>query len=359
MPPLQWAPSHHLPRKGDGTMSTLRPPDKLIDDLRSAVAAELTTLPAYLYAYWTIKPAQLGGSVAAEKARTTIMSVILEEMLHMAQASNILNALGGTPDFTSAPYLPVYPCRLLRSPHPQPKLPPPHDNPGGWGVEVFLRRLSIGKDGSITNFMAIELPKWFDPKAVTLGEFYDGIIVPELPKDPSRWTRERQFPSWNNPGAGRLLAVSSYEDAMRGVTTIVDQGEGTKMGDHDDGDHELAHFWKFKAVHDLIASGQLNLAQDVYPVVDSPSSYVASYTAAQQQANRAFNSTYSQLLDAITQALQTGAPDVFPKSAGLMEMLGQQAAVLRQQGNVPGTQQLAGPTFEYVSAPQRIGAKGA
>lgn len=340
-------------------MSTLKPPDKLIDDLRSAVAAELTTLPAYLYAYWTIKPAQFGGSVAAQKARTAIMSVILEEMLHMAQSSNILNALGGTPDFTSAPFLPVYPCRLLRSPHAQPALPPPHDNPKGWGIEVFLRRLSIGKDGSITNFMAIELPKWYDPKAATLGEFYDGIIVPELPKAPSSWTRERQFPSWDNPGAGRLFAVSSYEDALRGITTIVDQGEGTKVGEHDDGDHELAHFWKFKEVHDLIASGQLNLDQDVYPVVDSPSNSVANYTAAQQQANLAFNSTYSQLLDALTQTLQTGTPEVFPKSTGLMEILGQQAAVLRQQGNVPGTQQLAGPTFEYVPAPQRIGAKGA
>jgi hypothetical protein len=340
-------------------MSTLKPPDKLRDDLRSAVAAELTTLPAYLYAYWTIKPAQFGGSVAAERARTVIMSVILEEMLHMAQSSNILNALGGTPDFTSAPFLPVYPCRLLRSPHAQPALPPPHENPKGWGVEVFLRRLSIGKGSSITNFMAIELPKWFDPKAATLGEFYDGIIVPELPRDPARWTLERQFPTWNNPGAGKLFAVGSYEAALRGITTIVDQGEGTKMGEHDDGDHELAHFWKFKEVHDMIAQGLINLDQDVYPVIDSPGAYAANYTAAQKQANLAFNSTYSELLDSITATLQTGTPEVFPKSTRLMEMLGQQAAVLRQQGNVPGTQQLAGPTFEYVPAPQRTGAKGA
>ncbi len=340
-------------------MSTLKPPDKLRDDLRSAVAAELTTLPAYLYAYWSIKPVQFGGSVAAEKARTTIMSVIVEEMLHMAQSSNILNALGGTPDFTSAPYLPVYPCRLLRSPHAQPALGPPHKRPRGWGVEVFLRRLSIGKDSSITNFMAIELPKWFHPEAATLGEFYDGIIVPALPKARSRWTRERQFPTWDNPGAGRLFPVGSYEDARHGITTIVDQGEGTKVGEHDDGDHELAHFWKFKEVHDMIEHGLINLDQDVYPVVDSPSDHVASYTAAQQQANLAFNSTYSELLDAITATLQTGAPEVFHQSTRLMDRLGQQAAVLRQQGNVPGTQQLAGPTFEYVQASQRTGAKGA
>lgn len=331
-----------------------QPPDKLHDDLRSAVAAELTTLPAYLYAYWTIKPARDGGSAAAVQARTTIMSVILEEMLHMALSSNILGSLGGTPDFTSAPYLPVYPCRLLRSPHAQPELPPPKTNPDGWGIEVFLRRLSIGKEGSITNFMAIELPEWYDPNAITLGRFYDDIVEPELPQE--GWTGERQLPSWDNPGSGRLFAIESRDLAVQAIAEIVDQGEGTKKGDHDDGDHELAHFWKFKAVHDAIESGRLSLATDVYPVVSQPSQYLPYYTPAQIQANLAFNTTYSQLLDALTETLRSSSPDVFPGSTGLMEALGQQAAVLRQQGHVPGTKELAGPTFEYLTLQERTGA---
>lgn len=338
-------------------MSTLQPPDKLHDDLRSAVAAELTTLPAYLYTYWTIKPARYGGSTAAVQARTTIMSVILEEMLHMALSSNILGSLGGTADFTSAPYLPVYPCRLLRSPHAQPSLPPPQTDPAGWGVEVFLRRLSSGHGGSITNFMAIELPEWYDPNAVTLGKFYDDIVKPELPSQ--GFTAQRQFPSWNNPGAGRLFAIDSHAAAVQAITEIVDQGEGTRPGDHDDGDHERAHFWKFKAVHDAIEAGRLNLDTDVYPVVNQPSHYLPYYTPAQVQANRTFNTTYSRLLDALTETLGSSAPEVFGPSTGLMDALGQQAAVLRQQGEVPGTHERAGPTFEYLPVDQRIGAKGA
>ncbi len=200
----------------------------LQDDLRAAVAAELTTLPAYLYTYWTIKPAKYGGSIAAEQARTTIMSVILEEMLHMALSSNIRNALGGTPNFTSAPFVPSYPCHLLRS---------PHRDPQGWGGVVELRRLSMQ---SIDNLMAIELPEWNDPDGPTLGKFYNDVVAPELPPDGPQWDHGRQLPEWNNPGAGRLFSISGQADALAAIAEIVDQGEGMDPKTHNDDDHELA-----------------------------------------------------------------------------------------------------------------------
>ncbi len=68
-----------------GTLAELR------DHLQYAIGLELTTIPAYLCALYTIVP---GANTAAYEV---IESVVLEEMLHMALAANVLNAIGGAP----------------------------------------------------------------------------------------------------------------------------------------------------------------------------------------------------------------------------------------------------------------------
>ena len=309
----------------------------LQDNLRSAMAAELTTIPTYLYAYWSIKPLSDGGSEAGARAGGTIMSVIVEEMLHMGLVSNILNALGGTPAITTPPYLPEYPCKLLR--------PNPHQ---GIDVEVHLRRLS---SDSIRNFLGIELPEFYDPGVVvTLGEFYNSYIVPELTPDKD-YSNGKQLPEYDNPGVGKLIQVSSRKDALAAVQLIVEQGEGLSKQNHDDGEHELAHFWKFFSVHKAVDNGFLNFEQDVYQVIDNPDA--SQYNCDQQQANQAFNVTYSKLLDALQETFTSENPDVFYISTNLMNQLRQQAAVLRNQGMVAGTNYLPGPTFEYIPESQR------
>gem|GEM_PF-4142807 len=40
----------------------------LLNNVRSAVGTELTTLPLYLYPYWSIRPANDGGSDAGQAA---------------------------------------------------------------------------------------------------------------------------------------------------------------------------------------------------------------------------------------------------------------------------------------------------
>src|SRR3954466_5516756 len=72
------------------------------DMLQKAIAVEFGTLPPYLYAIFSI-PA--GKNVAAAQL---IKSVLLQEMIHMCRACNILNAIGGTPVLPP----PVYPGTL-------------------------------------------------------------------------------------------------------------------------------------------------------------------------------------------------------------------------------------------------------
>ena len=84
--------------------------DDLRDHLQYAIGLELTTIPAYLCALYSIVP---GASTAACEV---IQSVVLEEMLHMALAANILNAVGGIPDTRPADGgpspVPVYPATV-------------------------------------------------------------------------------------------------------------------------------------------------------------------------------------------------------------------------------------------------------
>lgn len=311
--------------------------DVLLGNLRSAVAAELTTLPTYLYPYWSIRPKSDGGSEAAQDARAQLKAVILEEMLHMGLSSNLLNALSGTACLTQAPYLPTFPGKLLRS----------IERPAGWGPDVDL--LPMG-DESISMLLSIELPEVDDPDGPTLGEFYNHYVEACLPDDDASYAGGRQLAPWDNPGVGKLFAISSKADATAAVKEVIDQGEGLSREKHDDGYHELAHYWRFKAIESSLRSGAFDVANDIYPVIASPATCVASYSAAQQAANERFNKIYTTMINAIESTLVSEAPDVYPVATGLMGQLQQQAEVLRQLGNVPGTQFVAGPTFEYVTS---------
>ncbi len=66
-----------------------------IDDLRrilqEAIELEHFTIPPYLCALYSI---QAGTN---DQAAKIIHSVVMEEMLHMVMAANILNAIGGKP----------------------------------------------------------------------------------------------------------------------------------------------------------------------------------------------------------------------------------------------------------------------
>src|SRR4028119_1609409 len=61
------------------------------ESLQKAIGVEFGTLPPYLYALFSIPP---GRNV---EAATRIHSIVLEEMIHMCLACNMLNAIGGAP----------------------------------------------------------------------------------------------------------------------------------------------------------------------------------------------------------------------------------------------------------------------
>src|SRR6266542_2654452 len=83
-----------------GTITTI---EQLHVAQQQAVALELSTIPPYLCACWTIND-------ATNQVAGLIQSVATVEMRHMAIAANALIATGGSPDVAAA--VPSYPTYL-------------------------------------------------------------------------------------------------------------------------------------------------------------------------------------------------------------------------------------------------------
>src|SRR6478735_2879373 len=89
----------HAGSRGDGAMARvqLAVPTSIEDaqdQLQIAIGVEFGTLPPYLYTMFSIPPEE---NVASAQL---IKSVLMQEMVHMCLACNILNAIGGNPVLT-------------------------------------------------------------------------------------------------------------------------------------------------------------------------------------------------------------------------------------------------------------------
>lgn len=261
---------------------------RLKRDLQIAIEIELATIPVYLFAYysiartpreevpWTqVSDAQL----YANKAGAVIMSVVVEEMLHLSLSSNILYALTGEP-----------PRLYGKSPEPFPTNLPHHKA----DLKIPLARLSYQQ---LWRFLQIEYPASAqsiptDENWHTIGQFYafiryliahQGVTNEDFGKGGTKVQIQPYNYSPNNidtihpkgvfnpwgmpPRAGSasaaaaaefenqpdshshataLQTVHSKQDALEAITTICDQGEGFSHEATDDSAKaEYSHYYKF------------------------------------------------------------------------------------------------------------------
>ena len=110
--------------------------DLLRQHLQTALEIEHATIPTYLTALATIKENY------NLEVQDIFRQILIQEMLHLALAANLLNAVGGKPVLFSDNFLPLYPTRL----------------PGGLmpTLQIPIEKCSIGLIADI--FMAIEQP---------------------------------------------------------------------------------------------------------------------------------------------------------------------------------------------------------
>ncbi|HZH30539.1 MAG TPA: ferritin-like protein [Pyrinomonadaceae bacterium] len=287
-------------------------PENLGEAIQQAIGIEIATIPVYLYTYYSVNRYRDGmqdsisgglvqaltgkgmalseaNSVAldlsaqimvyANKVGATIMSVVMEEMLHMALSSNLKQALIGQPLLTG------------RSPWSYPTMLPGHEPE----FEIDLAPFSLNQ---LMTFLKIESPQPLPPTAealtaipyTTIGQFYDMIKAcineneltyntdnPQLipgeryysPNmiDTVYYDKQHKPQYVDADDSGDLVHIVDRASAVKAIDQIVEQGEGNgsatglkpdgsvdcgkvTKADYDDPDREeLSHFEKFAQIY--------------------------------------------------------------------------------------------------------------
>lgn len=343
--------------------------EDLVEMLRAAMKIELTTIPLYATTAYTIAEvgdyARIDPTEVNAEPLETIRQVMLEEMLHLSLAANLLNAIGGCVVLDREEAIPAYPCAIL---------------PSGKGPVAHLRRFS--KD-QVRLFREIErAPPNFDKvrdgnwrHAETIGGFYhcvdkalDAIVEAHGEKvvftgDPAWQVGPEHY--WG--AGGEMIRVVDHDSARRALAMIVEEGEGADLGgvagDHDlipgsGGEEDIAHFFKFNQI--LLARryapgdrfGQPPSGGDlvtdwaaVHPMRDDPTADAFKDLPEVHARMLAFDRLYSDFLLTLHSAFN-GAPDRLREMAPTMISMRRAAeALVRIPANAAG--ETAGPGWTF------------
>ncbi|QSQ23189.1 ferritin-like protein [Pyxidicoccus parkwayensis] len=295
-------------------------PEDLHGMVQSAIELEHATIPTYLCAYFTLKRG------TNQPIAEIIRSVLIEEMLHMSIASNLLIALGGHPSIDNPAFVPKYPGPLPMG--------------IGDGLIVPLARCSIELVRDV--FMKIEEPvdplplKAFaaeTPSYSTIGEFYAAIADKLREFGPSAFSRPSGPQMLNNNWfpADELFRIHDVDSACSAIDIIVRQGEGTKISPVDL-EGGIAHYYRFeqivkgrrlvaapKAEHGYAFAGApltLDL-RNVWNMQENPDPDKLPPGSRARQVSLQFAAAYTSLLRALHEAFN-GKPDAINQAMGLM-----------------------------------------
>lgn len=297
--------------------------------LQQAIILELSTIPPYMSALLSLK--RQSNRVPA----TIIRSVMMEEMLHMLLAGNILSSTSGTIAFTEQ-NIPSYPLRLK------------------FGENAIKHRefdvdLAAMSEANVTTFTRIELPEGWEPIGAsiksqseidvpeyTIGEFYT-LIEQKLEALCHKYGEGAVFTG--NPatqininyywsGGGYPVVIRNLNDAKDAIAEIVEQGEGVPASILDGGypyfgePEDVAHFFRFREIlysrhyqanddpHQPPTGEAFEVNyQDVYPMLKNPTSQSYANDGNMQKLNAEFNRQYTIMLLQIAEGIN-GNPDV-------------------------------------------------
>lgn len=352
--------------------------------LQQALLVEQATVAPYLAALFSIKP---GHNV---EIAGIIGQVVREEMQHMAQVCNILNAVGGAPQIGRPGKVPTFPGAL-----PGPVLP---------DLKIRLRKLSIEHVRDV--FMAIEKPEfptvagkrtagapitpdsvkldrrgavlsadttqmqrleeWFTQAEYTpqtIGWFYNQLAraIVKLDKQGKLFTGDpaRQV-SWPD-APGTLYKVTDKRSALLAIYQIIEEGEGSPHdlnGNNIADPGEFGHYYRFEEIvkgRRLIKNGRGEWVYEgaaipfdpdgVHPVVDDADTYRLPADSAARRDSLMCDESYTGLLTALHRVFN-GHPDELDDSVGLMYQLQVQAKKLLQTPAPDGSGKVLGASFQ-------------
>ncbi len=338
--------------------------------LWKAMQLEHATIPPYLTALYSIHPQ------TNADARHILRVVVVEEMLHLTLAANLLNAIGGDPDLTKPGFVPRYATAL-----------PDGETDFQVGIEKF-------SPAALATFLKIERPRMAPNEAArhmpsrhkhtphvhrlgavpqdpeldfySIGEFYTeirrGFKSLHATHGDSLFggdIKRQVTPEYYYSGGGEMHVVKCIHSANKAIDLIIGQGEG--KGDLFDAEGEVSHFARFTQL-DLrryyTKSDQpghpTGPAIDidwnaVYPVKSN--ARLADYADDPQlwAAAKAFNDDYAAFLALLTSAFKGNPQTLMPAVTKMFKLRDKFNQLVRHP--LPGdTGENASPTFEIGAA---------
>lgn len=343
--------------------------------LQAAVQLEHATIPPYLTALYSLDPG------VPWQVTEVFRSVVVEEMLHLVLAANVLNAIDGRPVTCAPGFIPDYPSQLP------------------YGIDDIKVGLLGFSRAAVEQGLAIEHPKYLDPEKVqaaaaqvtaallndddpvvpadlTIGEFY-ALILSKLHALTREYGERAVFcgdsarqigpETFYYEGAGQAVIVTDMASAQFALDVIRSQGEGA-LHSIWSGDQamfhsfpEVAHYFRFNQLKlgrmyvegDTVESGPTGAAVEVpwhaaWNIV--PNAKVRMYPPGSEVRAHAerFNLAYTTFLRTIEQALN-GQPDLLLRAVPQMFVLKEMTLQL-MRNPFPGREAegvYAAPTFEY------------
>ncbi len=333
--------------------------------LQTAIMLEHATIPAYLTALYSIKNAD------NSDAGLVLRSVVIEEMLHLTLAANVLNAVGGSPKINRRKFVPKYPTRL---PHSANRFEVSTERFSPSAVETFMRIEHPGK-GPVEE----PQPDEYD----TIGQFYLAI------EEGLTWLCDKHGEKEIFTGAadlqirpqdyygsgGRIIEVKNLATAIAAIREIIDQGEGAwkenpvtgkdhrviwedPNGDLASPHDQASHFFRFDEIrqgryYDVgdepgRPSGErLRMDWDaVWPIrANTRASDFQEGTEIRELLDD-FNRAYNKFLAVLHQSFN-GSRGMLKTSVPMMYDLKYRAQAIARVP-IPGSDENVGPSWEWV-----------
>jgi len=317
--------------------------------LQMAIQLELSTLPPYLYALYTLRQG------TNEPARSRISAIVREEMTHMALAANILNAIGGSPVLADPAVVPVYPGPL------------PFDIGAEDGRPFVVSLLPFGT-AAMGQAMRIEEPEdpiefpsvaAFPVAFQTIGQFYAALDKALGTLKPTDWADPARNQLADHPFfPGELFPVAGPADASKAIERIVSEGEGTPKTPLDF-EGEVSHYYRFEEIRrdqllekDASARNGFRWGEAlgvdwgaVVPAIADPGAHDFSTDAPAQAAQDACDRAFTVMLGELQRALN-GEPGRLGNAVRAMfdlTMAARAALAVR----LDGSEKVAGPAFRF------------
>jgi hypothetical protein len=356
--------------------------------LEAAIQLEHATIPPYLTALYSIRP----GTNA--EAFNIIRVVVVEEMLHLTLAANLLNAVGGTPDLTAKGFVPDFPAYLPNgetdfqaSLQPfskaaihnflqieRPAKSAHHESlevePLESGDVAVLERdrprrgaATLKRPAAKAGLRAARVDDDAEEHFFSIGEFYkaieEGLDALHAEHgdalfcgDPRRQVTGKYYYS----GGGELTPVTDLASAKAAARLIAEQGEGYEGGIFDC-EGEISHYYRFEQQllghyyqpgddYGKPTGGAVPVDWDaIYPI--KANCKLADYPAGGDlyRAGEAFNREYAAFLGLLTRGFR-GEPEVLIQAVGDMFRLKDMIYQLMRQPLGGAGSHHAAPTFE-------------